>query len=202
MERLLPPDAQPTYVPSSHDAPRHRSRFDDPKFGAARARLSALMLLTLRGTPFLYYGEEIGMRDVTIPDERIQDPVDRRLPGLGRDPERTPMQWSAEENAGFSSVGPWLPIADDYAACNVARQLDDPASLLSFHRKVVWYRKTAPALLRGTYRAVESPSDTLVYLREDGARRLMVAINFADEARPVPLSRHGIDRLVHRTFTK
>jgi alpha-glucosidase len=186
MERLLPRGAQPTYVLSSHDAPRHRSRFDDPKFGEARARLAALMLLTLSGTPFLYYGEEIGMRNVPIPEDRIQDPVGRRLPGLGRDPERTPMQWSAEKNAGFSTGAPWLPIADDYAECNVARQLDDPGSLLSFYRKVIWFRKTAPALLRGTYRAVESAMDTLVYLREDGAQRLVIALNFANEARRTP----------------
>jgi alpha-glucosidase len=180
MERLLPPNAQPTYVLSSHDAPRHRSRFDDPKLGEARARLAALMLLTLRGTPFLYYGEEIGMRDVPIPQDRIQDPVGRRLPGLGRDPERTPMQWSAEPNAGFSSAAPWLPVADDYAECNVARQLEDPASLLTFYRKVIWYRKESPALLRGSYRAVESPNDTLVYVRENGEQRLLVCLNFSE----------------------
>jgi alpha-glucosidase len=190
MERFLPPNAQPTYVLSSHDAPRHRSRFDDPQLGAARARLAALLLLTLRGTPFLYYGEEIGMRDVPIPDDRIQDPVGRRLPGLGRDPERTPMQWSDGANAGFSSADPWLPIAADYADCNVARQLADPDSILSFYRKVIWYRKKSPALLRGTYRAVDSPSDTLVYLREEGAQRLLVALNFADEPRRIQLSSH------------
>lgn len=187
MEELLPANAQPTYVLSSHDAPRHRSRFDDPEFGDARARLAALMLLTLRGTPFLYYGEETGMRDVPISDDRIQDPIGRRLPGLGRDPERTPMQWSNEKNAGFSSAAPWLPIADDYAECNVARQLDDPASLLSFYRKVIWYRKKSPALLRGGYRAIESPTDTLVYLREDATQRLLVALSFADEPRHVRL---------------
>lgn len=188
MERLLPPNAQPTYVLSSHDAPRHRSRFDDPKFGDLRARLAALMLLTLRGTPFLYYGEEIGMRDVPIPDDRIQDPVGCRLPGLGRDPERTPMQWSGERNAGFSASAPWLPIASDYADCNVARQLDDPASLLSFYKQVIRYRKKSPALLHGAYRAVESPSDTLAYVREDATQRLLVALNFADEPRRVRLS--------------
>jgi alpha-glucosidase len=187
MERFLPPNAQPTYVLSSHDAPRHRSRFDDPQLGAARARLAALLLLTLRGTPFLYYGEEIGMRDVPIPDDRIQDPVGRRLPGLGRDPERTPMQWDDGEHAGFSGGAPWLPIADDYADCNVARQLADPDSLLSFYRKVIWYRKSSPALLRGTYRAIESPTDTLAFVREDGEQRLLVALSFSAESRRIQL---------------
>jgi alpha-glucosidase len=142
MEAQLPAAAQPTYVLSSHDAPRHRTRFDDPVHGAARARVAALMLLTLRGTPFLYYGDEIGMQDVYIPPERVCDPVGKRFPGLGRDPERTPMQWSGGEGAGFTTAAePWLPLADDYASNNVAAQLDDPTSLLSFYRQVIWWRK-------------------------------------------------------------
>src|SRR5262249_1607508 len=131
MEALLPPGAQPTYVLSSHDAPRSRTRFDDPSWGAARARVAALMLLTLRGTPFLYYGEEIGMRDGFIPPEQLQDPVGKRFPGLGRDPERTPMQWTGEPGAGFTTGSEtWLPIGDDAPTVNVARQLRDPRSLL------------------------------------------------------------------------
>src|SRR5262249_19163587 len=142
IERLWPSGAQPTYVLSSHDAPRHRTRFGDTELGDRRARLAALMLLTLRGTPFLYYGEEIGMHDVLIPTERICDPVGKRFPGLGRDPERTPMQWTVERNAGFSSsADPWLPIAEDFATVNVARQLGDSNSLLSFYRQLIWYRK-------------------------------------------------------------
>jgi alpha-glucosidase len=191
IERLLPPDAQPTYVLSSHDAPRHRSRFDDPVLGAARARLAALMLLTLRGTPFLYYGEEIGMHDVAIPSDRICDPVGKRFPGLGRDPERTPMQWSAARHGGFSDAEPWLPLADDVADLNVQRQLDDPHSLLSFYRRVIWYRKGADALLHGSYRALDGPPDTFVYLREHAGRRLLVALNFSGETRRVTLPRSG-----------
>jgi alpha-glucosidase len=191
IERLLPPGAQPTYVLSSHDAPRHRTRFDDAVHGDARARLAALMILTLRGTPFLYYGEEIGMRDVHVPAERICDPVGKRFPGLGRDPERTPMQWNGECNAGFAETDPWLPIAHDYRSVNVARQLEDPSSLLSFYRNVIWYRKRSPALTAGSYRPLDGAADTLVFLREHQDQRLLVALNFAGEARRLILPAPG-----------
>jgi alpha-glucosidase len=199
IERLLPQGAQPTYVLSSHDAPRHRSRFDDPVHGAARARLAVLMLLTLRGTPFLYYGDEIGMRDVVIPTERICDPVGKRFPGLGRDPERTPMQWSAARHGGFSTADPWLPLADDCAAHNVQSQIDDGDSLLSFYRRLIWYRKQSAALLRGSYRPLDGPADTFVYVREDAQQRLLVALNFGHEIRHVELPFGGhIELSTHR----
>src|SRR6185369_17017347 len=109
-EAALPPGGWPNWVLGNHDRPRIASRV-----GAAQARLAAMLLLTLRGTPTLYYGDEIGMHDVAIPPERIQDPVERNVPGcgLGRDPQRTPMQWSAARNAGFTQAEPWLPVAED-----------------------------------------------------------------------------------------
>lgn len=188
MEAQLPAAAQPTYVLSSHDAPRHRTRFDDPVHGAARARVAALMLLTLRGTPFLYYGDEIGMQDVYIPPERVCDPVGKRFPGLGRDPERTPMQWSGGEGAGFTAAAePWLPLADDYASNNVAAQLDDPTSLLSFYRQVIWWRKKSSALQSGSYRSIDGPPDTFVYCRERGEEGLLIGLNFSPEPRCLAL---------------
>src|SRR5436309_1331286 len=114
-ERLLPHHAWPDYTLSNHDRSRAASRY-----GPRRARVAALMLLTLRGTPFIYYGEEIGMTDVTIPPERVVD-VD------GRDGERTPMQWDATPNAGFSTGRPWLPMAPDAQRVNVAAQRHDPS---------------------------------------------------------------------------
>jgi alpha-glucosidase len=184
VEELLPAGAQPTYVLSSHDSPRHRSRFDDPRLGDARARVAALMLLTLRGTPFLYYGEEIGMRDVEIPLERICDPVGQRFPSLGRDPERTPMQWDGAPGAGFTDAADaWLPIGPDAETVNVARQRADPDSLLSFYRRVIWYRKSSAGLTQGTYRSLDSAADTFVFLREAAEQRLLVALSFADDAR-------------------
>jgi alpha-glucosidase len=184
IESALPVGAQPTYVLSSHDAPRYRTRFDDPLWGEARARVAAMMLLTLRGTPFLYYGEEIGMRDVLVPADRVCDPVGKRFPAVGRDPERTPMQWSTSARAGFTSAADsWLPIGPDCATVNVATQMDDPHSHLSFYRRLVWYRKQAVALTRGTYLPLDGPADTFVFLREHAGERLLIALNFAGEAR-------------------
>jgi alpha-glucosidase len=199
IEALLPAGAQPTYVLSSHDAPRHRTRFDHPQHGDARARLAALMLLTLRGTPFLYYGEEIGMRDGEIPAARICDPVGKRFPGLGRDPERTPMQWDASPHAGFTdgAADPWLPVASEHTTVNVARQVDDPDSLLSFYRQVIWFRKSSPALTQGRYRPLDSPPDTFVYLREHASHRLLIALNFADEPRTVDVASGAIVLATH-----
>ncbi len=185
IESLLPAKAQPTYVLSSHDAPRHRTRFDHPTLGEARARLAAMLLLTLRGTPFLYYGEEIGMRDGVIPPERICDPVGKRFPGLGRDPERTPMQWSDEPYAGFSRVEPWLPVAPGYEACNVRAQLASPNSLLQFYRTLIWKRKQSPALLAGSYRSLPSPAGVFLYERKHPEQCLWIALNFGDESATV-----------------
>jgi len=192
IESVLPAGAQPTYVLSSHDAPRHRTRFDDPLWGEARARVAAMMLLTLRGTPFLYYGEEIGMHDVVIPTDRVCDPVGKRFPAVGRDPERTPMQWGAAPGAGFTTAAePWLPLAPDYRSVHVAQQTADPGSPLSFYRRLIWYRKQSAALRRGTYHALDGPPDTFLFLREHGDERLFIALNFAGEPRRVLLSRLG-----------
>ncbi|MCX8073260.1 MAG: alpha-amylase family glycosyl hydrolase [Candidatus Binatia bacterium] len=191
MEALLPRGAQPTYVLSSHDAPRHRTRFDHPEYGDARARVAALMLLTLRGTPFIYYGEEIGMRDVPIPPERICDPVGQRFPGLGRDPERTPMQWSGAAYAGFSSVEPWLPVASDFADCNVEKQRHDPASLLSFYRKLIWKRKQSPALQRGSYSTLDAPEHVFAYERAHAEQTLVVVLNFGTQPTALTLPHAG-----------
>jgi alpha-glucosidase len=108
------------------------------------------MLLTLRGTPTMYYGDELGMTDVPIPAERVHDPWERNVPGLGlgRDPERTPMQWSAEPHAGFSTVEPWLPVAADFGTHSVARERDDPRSMLTLYRRLIALRRAAPACAR------------------------------------------------------
>jgi alpha-glucosidase len=187
-ERSLPAAAQPTYVLSNHDVPRHGTRFDDPVWGDARAKLAALMLLTLRGTPFLYYGEELGMRDGVIPVERVCDPVGKRFPAVGRDPCRTPMQWDASPMAGFTTASDaWLPLAAGHAQRNVASERNEPHSLLSFYRRLLWYRKATTVLTRGSYRALDSAPDTFVYLREHAGERRLIALNFASEPRTVML---------------
>jgi alpha-glucosidase len=116
-EAALPRGAWPNWVLGNHDRARIASRV-----GEAQARVAAMLLLTLRGTPTLYNGDEIGMQDVPIPPELVQDPFEKNVPGIGvgRDPERTPMQWDASPSAGFSTGTPWLPVADNYAVVNVA----------------------------------------------------------------------------------
>jgi alpha-glucosidase len=178
-EALLPPGAWPSWVLGNHDRHRIASRV-----GAAQARVAAMLLLTLRGTPTIYYGDEIGMRDVPIPPERVQDPWEKNLPGrgLGRDPERTPMQWSAEPNAGFTTGDPWLPVADDYAEVNVQAQRGDPRSMLSLHRALLALRRREPALSVGDWTPVDADGDVVAYRRTHGDARFLVALNFGGEA--------------------
>jgi alpha-glucosidase len=178
-ERLLPAHAWPDYTLTNHDRSRATTRY-----GPRNARVAALMLLTLRGTPFIYYGEEIGMTDVPIPPARIVD-VD------GRDPERTPMQWDATANAGFTTGRPWLPIAAEAEQVNVAAQVDDPASLFSFYRRVIWLRHGSPALRAGSYRSLRAPRGVFAYVREADGERLMVALNFLDRPARVSIAENA-----------
>jgi alpha-glucosidase len=187
-EAALPASAWPDVVLSNHDVPRHASRYDDPALGEARARVAATMLLTLRGTPFLYYGEEIGMRNVPVPEDRLQDPLARTLhPKLSRDPERTPMQWEPGPGAGFTRGEPWLPIAADADARNVAAQRGDPRSLLSLYRELIALRRRTPALHRGSYRTLAAPEGVFAYERRSGESCARVALNFSGEAVRVEL---------------
>jgi alpha-glucosidase len=174
-ERLLPDHAWPDYTLSNHDRSRAASRY-----GLERAGVAAVMLLTLRGTPFIYYGEEIGMTDGPIPSNRVVD-ID------GRDPERTPMQWDASSTAGFTTADPWLPIAADHAERNVAAQRDDPASLFSLYRRLTWLRKGSPALRRGSYRTLRAPRGVFAFAREAEGERVLVALNFTKDTQVVAL---------------
>jgi alpha-glucosidase len=174
-ERLLPPVAWPDYTLSNHDNPRTASRYapdGDTDRGRLRARAGALMLLTLRGTPFLYYGEEIGMADGVIPADRVVDVA-------GRDPERTPMQWDASQVAGFTTGEPWLPVAPDASTVNVEAQSGDPTSMLSLYRELIRIRRSSPALRRGDYRTLaDAPPDVFAYTRSGAGERWLVALNF------------------------
>ncbi len=199
LEAVLPPGAWPNYVLGNHDQHRLASRI-----GTAQARVAAMLLLTLRGTPTLYYGDEIGMADVEIPPGREQDPWGKQVPGLGlgRDPERTPMQWDTSPNAGFSKgpAEPWLPVAPDYEAVNVKVQRADPTSMLSLYRRLIWTRKELPALHSGRYRAVDNvPGDCFVYLREHAEQRMLVALNFSADEQRLSLPDLGSGRLVIST---
>jgi len=173
-EAALPPGAWPNWVLGNHDQPRIASRV-----GAAQARVAAMLLLTLRGTPTLYYGDELGMPNVPIPPELEQDPQGLDQPGLGlsRDPERTPMQWDATPGAGFTTGVPWLPLPADYAALNAATEHPDPISMLTLHRRLIALRRSAPPLLNGTYRPVAADGDLLLYRREGPTGRYLIALN-------------------------
>ncbi|MFZ0888203.1 MAG: alpha-amylase family glycosyl hydrolase [Candidatus Binataceae bacterium] len=179
-EKILRGSAWPTYTLSNHDYPRHISRHQNRDATEARARACAVMMLGLRGTPFLYYGEEIGMPDVAIPFFAGRDPV-------GRDGCRTPMQWSAEKNGGFTtSDRPWLPVGNCIEV-NVARQSNDPRSMLSLYRRLIRIRKQTPALTEGSYRSFSpAPDDCLAFCRELADRRVLIAINFSSEPRRIP----------------
>jgi len=180
-EDALPRDAWPCQVLSNHDVTRHYTRYAAGRWSDARAKVAAAMLLTLRGTPFLYYGEEIGMRQARIPRAEIKDPPGRRYWPFykGRDGCRTPMQWSAEPNAGFGAGKPWLRIGPDHRQVNVASESSDPNSLLSFYRRLIWLRKATPALQRGSYRSlVRKPVGQMAYLRETPDQAILVCLNF------------------------
>ena len=185
-EAALPQGAWPNWVLGNHDRSRIASRV-----GPAQARVAAMLLLTLRGTPTIYYGDEIGMRDVPIPAELVQDPYELRVPGLGvgRDPVRTPMQWSAEPGAGFCppDVMPWLPLTGDVALTNVAVQSGQDESMLTLHQQLLALRRAEPALSVGSYAPLHARDEVLGYLREYGGRRILVALNLGAEARTVDL---------------
>jgi len=182
-ERALPQGGWPNWVMGNHDRPRLASRI-----GAANARLAAMLLLTLRGTPTLYYGDEIGIRQVDIPPDRVRDPAAAHVPG--RDGARTPMQWDASRFAGFSTQEPWLPLGD-VAAINVARERDDPGSLLNLYRQLIALRRTSAALNRGSYLTLAVSDETFAYLRQADGEDIVVALNFSDATASVPVPGPG-----------
>ncbi len=142
-----------------------------------------MLLLTLRGTPTIYYGDEIGMQDVPIALEDVRDPQGLNLGDarFSRDPERTPMQWDASPGAGFTGGSPWLPFARDSAQRNVARQREDPDSILTLHRRLIQVRRREPALSIGDYAPAGLAGEMMAYLREAEGRRFLVALNLGHE---------------------
>jgi len=180
-EALADETAWPAWFLANHDMPRTASRFDEDGQGAARARAVLLMLYALRGTPFVYQGEELGLPDAEIPPERVVD-VD------GRDPERAPIPWSppseAGPGAGFTSGEPWLPLVAGAEELCVERQAADRRSTLSLTRRLAALRASEPALQTGTQQGIDIGRDVLAWTRDD---RLLAAVNFAAEPVPVAL---------------
>jgi len=192
-ETALPEGAWPNWVLGNHDVPRIATRV-----GAEGARLAAMLLLVLRGTPTLYYGDEIGMEDVPVPPEMARDPQGRLFPGYGRDPVRTPMRWdTSAPNAGFcrKGVAPWLPVGGDVERVNVEAQRGDPGSMLSLTRRLISLRRTTPALRFGSYEpAAGVPEDCFAFSRRLNEQEVFVALNFSAEGAEVLLPGATDDR--------
>jgi alpha-glucosidase len=163
-EQLLPPGGWPNYVLGNHDQPRLASRV-----GAKQARAAAMLLLTLRGTPTMYYGDELGMEDVPIAADQVKDPAEKNEPGKGRgrDPERAPMLWVNAPNAGFTApdARPWLPIEADWRTKNAAAQRSDPKSMLTLNRRLLALRRRHDTLHAGAIADVAAEGDVLRYRR-------------------------------------
>jgi alpha-glucosidase len=190
-EHVLPAGAWPNWVLGNHDRPRVASRV-----GREQARVAAMLLLTLRGTPTLYYGDEIGMRQVAIAPDRVRDPFEKNVPGIGvgRDGCRTPMQWNATAGAGFSTAATWLPLADDYSSENVANLGADASSILSLYRALIALRRKLPQLVKGAYQPVAAQGDILLYRRDAEGEAVVVALNLGGEPVSVASSSIGVGR--------
>jgi alpha-glucosidase len=174
-EAALPEGGWPNWVLGNHDRPRVAARI-----GEARARAATMLLLTLRGTPTFYYGDELGIGHVEIPDDLVHDPWGLREPGIGvgRDPSRTPMQWDASSHAGFSTRPPRLPLTPDHRTRNVETMRAQSGSMLSLVRALLRVRRARSSLARGCWRLLEVRGDLLAYARIEAAERTIIVLNF------------------------
>ncbi|HZT97354.1 MAG TPA: alpha-amylase family glycosyl hydrolase, partial [Chloroflexota bacterium] len=188
-EHEFPTGVWPSPVIDNHDNHRSFSRWDKPGLGTGRAKVAAMLLLTLRGTPYLYYGQEIGMHDVEIRSGQLRDPAANGIVAKSRDPERTPMQWTPGSNAGFSRAQPWLPVAPDSTSVNVETESADPTSVLTLYRKLTSLRHEHVALREGSYRSIDCDAGEVYgYLRESPEERILAILNFGETAATVDIS--------------
>lgn len=177
-EKALPEGGWPNWVLGNHDRSRIASRV-----GKAQARIAGMLLLTLRGTPTMYYGDELGMKDVAIPREEIVDPQGLNMPDkdLSRDPFRTPMQWNGQSWAGFSECKPWLRVAADYDRCNVEVQQGQADSFLALYKALLRLRKTEPSLSSGNYHTVFASDQVLAFERKlHGHSAFLIILNLGN----------------------
>jgi alpha-glucosidase len=184
----------PTTTLDTHDQARIVARA-----GLRQARVAALLLLTQRGTPTIYYGDEIGMRGVEIPPRQAVDPQGRRT-GRNRDPSRTPMQWSSETSAGFSTAEPWLPVGTDCDTANVASQSRDAGSLLTLYRRLLELRAAEPVLQDGVQEPLAAGPAVVAYRRRSASRRLLVLLNFVHAPASYVLGDDGPGRVLLSSF--
>lgn len=187
-EGALPRGSWPNWVLSNHDRPRIATRV-----GQTQARVAAMLLLTLRGTPTIYYGDELGMENAFVSPEAVRDPLGKNVPQLGRDGARSPMLWDEGPHTGFSTVEPWCPEFKPTAATSVAAQSNEPASMLRLYQRLIQMRRTHKALATGAYRPIVATGDILMYVRhQPGSDSFLIALNLGDQPaaallREVPL---------------
>jgi alpha-glucosidase len=177
-EASLHPQDLSNYVLGNHDHSRIAT-----KYGQSGARLAALLTLTLRGLIVVYYGDELGMEDAAVPHDLALDPWEKNEPGfkLGRDPERSPMQWNGLDYAGFSTVTPWLPVAENYPHMNVEAESADTRSTLSLYRFLINFRSLSPALQQGRFTSLETGNEHIfVYTREAEGKKFLIVLNFSE----------------------
>jgi glycosidase len=179
----LPERGWTNWTLGNHDEIRMVTRL-----GEENARIAAMLLLTLRGSPFLYYGDEIGMEEATLSAAEHRDPWGDKVEYLSRDGCRTPMQWDATPDAGFGSDSPWLPLSSGHEIHNVREELQQPGSMLNLYRRLLSYRKDSESLKGGSY-TTHPASDESVYVFERGAGKesVIVAVNFTDQPCEVAL---------------
>jgi alpha-glucosidase len=190
----IPKGAWPDFVIGGHDKHRVAS-----KIGQAQARILAMLLMTIRGTPFLFAGDEIGSEQVPIPSERVQDPFEKLVKGfdLGRDPERAPLRWDETEGGGFTSGEPWLPLSEN-RACNIMAQRRDEQSLLNLYRELIALRRQEPCLLQGDYRPRRTQNDVFTFERRLNDTQILVGLNISGEPRLWKWEGYGIKLLSTR----
>jgi alpha-glucosidase len=178
----IPKYAWPVWVVGGHDKRRIAS-----KIGQAQARILAMLLFTLQGTPIFFAGDELGMGQIRIPRDRVQDPFEKLVGGYGlnRDPQRTPMRWDETYAAGFTTGEPWLPLGDDAKERNVSRFQKETRSILWLYRRLIHLRRREPALVAGNYVPVRSRQDVLEHRRVSGDREFLIALNLSSEPRRV-----------------
>ena len=204
--KAVPQEGWPCNVLSNHDQPRSITRFGTAD-AEKRAKVAATMLLTMRGTPFIYYGEEIGMRSVSISRKHIQDPLGKRFWPFfpGRDMSRTPMQWNSQKNAGFTDSDPWLPLSPDFKTINVESQMKDNDSLFNYYKKLIHARKSKKALTHGEWRPIlKGHRGILAYRKKYGQDKIYVFLNFTAKHKTVILGKRAQWRVVvstHRPST-
>jgi alpha-glucosidase len=189
-EAHVPEKVWPTYILSNHDVPRHFSRYKKGHHGLARAKVAATMLLTLRGTPMIYYGEELGQADVKLSRKQIMDPPGVRYWPFhkGRDGCRAPMQWDNSPHGGFTTGTPWLPVHPDSKTKNVKSQDKDPDSLLNLYRRLIWLRKMHPVLRTGGLSFVDKDHrHVLAFSRFSKDDRIFILLNFSSRNQSVML---------------